>query len=665
MPNDFTPRAPRSGWSPLLFSHQSTVFKTLHIERGFVQTMKKMMNWFKKTAPFTIPAIIFIVILGWSNGEPPKRATYTTFMEQVEDKKVSEAYLDRPNGLVIYELENGKRYSTTHPEYDDFKKELLEKDVKVSVASSTSFLSGILPILQLVFFAVLIYFIWNQMKAMRPQIGGQKAGEVIKKPKVKFSDVAGYAEVKEDVQNAVSFLKEPKRYLERGARMPKGMILYGDPGTGKTLIAKAIAGEAGVPFYSASGSDFIEKYVGVGAQRIRHLFDEAKKNAPCIVFIDEIDAIGGQRGSESNSESTQTINALLTQMDGFAEDSGVLVIATTNRLETLDKALIRPGRFDMQVKVPIPYTSEERLEIIQVHTKNKTFADDVDFMVLAKQWIGFSGADIESIINSAAIISVDSGKENIDMECFTEAFDRKILKGHFKKDSQKDREEDVLKLVAYHEAGHAVVGKLLETGMNVSRVTILASTTGAGGITLFSPNKMGLHTIEEMENDVKVSYAGRIAELLLFGDEKLVTTGASGDIEQATQTIRHMISTYGMTKEMGMLNLEILGVDKSVMVKQATELSARLYNETETLMKENWDKVVRVAEALLEKETIMEAELDELLKDPEDVTVETESKEPEVLSEPFGELVDVETEENEKKAPMKKPVTPEDTEETF
>lgn len=638
------------------------------MERGFVQLMKKITQWLKKTAPFIIPAILFMVIMGYANGEPPKEQTYTAFMKQVDDKKVEEVLLDKPNGVVFYELENGKRYTTSHPEYDDFKKELLEKDVKVSTASTGSFLDSIIPLLQITFFAVVIYFFYTQMKVMRPGMPGQKAGEVIQKPNVKFADVAGYAEVKEDVQNAVNFLKDPKKYLERGARMPKGMILYGDPGTGKTLIAKAIAGEAGVPFYSANGSDFIEKYVGVGAQRVRHLFEEAKKNAPCIVFIDEIDAIGGQRGNESNSESTQTINALLTQMDGFAEDSGVLVIATTNRLEMLDKALVRPGRFDMQVKVPIPYTAEERLEIIKVHTKNKTFAEDVDFMVLAKQWIGFSGADIESIVNSATILSVDSGKEKIDMECFREAFDRKILKGHFKKGSQKDREEDVLKLVAYHEAGHAVVGKLLETGMNVERVTILASTTGAGGITFFSPNKMGLHTIEEMENDVKVSYAGRIAELLLFGNDKLVTTGASGDIEQATRTIRQMISTYGMTKEIGMLNLEILGVDKEVMVKHASELSTRLYNETETLMKEHWDKVVRVAEALLEKETIMEAELDELLKDPEVEVVKEVDAETETAVEPFGDMAEVEPiveEATETKVVSKKPVTPEDTEETF
>lgn len=627
--------------------------------------MKKILHFLKKTAPFTIPAILFIGIMSYSNAEPPKKESYSTFMEQVQKDKVESAYLDRGQGIVAYETKSGDKFVTTHPEYDDFKKELLENDVKVTSASSSGgILSSILPILQLALIIFVIYYFYMNMKMMKGNVGNAKAGEVIKKPKVKFSDVAGYAEVKEEVENVVSFLKEPKRYLERGARMPKGMILYGEPGTGKTLIAKAIAGEAGVPFYSASGSDFIEKFVGVGAQRIRTLFEEAKKNAPCIIFIDEIDAIGGQRGNETNSEATQTINALLTQMDGFAEDTGVLVIATTNRLEMLDKALIRPGRFDMQVKVPIPYTAEERLEIIKVHTKNKSFADDVDFMVLAKQWIGFSGADIESIVNSAAILSVDSGKEKIDMECFTEAYDRKILKGHFKKDSQKDRDEDVLKLVAYHEAGHAVVGKLLETGMDVSRVTILASTTGAGGITFFSPKKMGLHTIEEMENDVKVSYAGRIAELLLFGNEKLVTTGASGDIEQATQTIRQMISTYGMTKEIGMLNLEILGVDKEVMVKHASELSARLYNETEELMKEHWDKVVRVAEALLEKETIMEDELDELMKDPE--TVE-ESIQAEVQKEEVADIVTTEllnTVESDV-ASTKKTVTAEDTEETF
>lgn len=622
--------------------------------------MKKFTAWFKKTLPFTIPALIFFAILGYANSEPPKEVPYKSFQTQVSDGKVESALLDKINGEVLYETKNGKMYKTSHPEYDDFKKDLLENDVDVKNASSSNLLSNIISIAQLLFFGFLIYFVWTQLKVMRPQMGGKASGQVLKKPTVKFSDVAGYAEVKDEVQNLVSFLKEPKKYHERGARMPKGMILYGDPGTGKTLIAKAIAGEAGVPFYSANGSDFIEKFVGVGAQRVRQLFEEAKKNAPCIVFIDEIDAIGAQRGNESNSEATQTINALLTQMDGFSEDSGVLVIATTNRLSILDKALIRPGRFDMQVKVPIPYTAEERLEIINVHAKNKTFAEDVDFMKLAKQWIGFSGADIESIINSAAIISVDSNKAEIDSECFQEAYDRKILKGHFKKDSQKDRDEDVLKLVAYHEAGHAVVGKLIESGRTVSRVTILASTTGAGGITFFSPNKMGLHTIEEMENDVKISYAGRIAELLLYGNEKLVTTGASGDIEQATHTIREMISTYGMTKEVGMLNLDILGVDKEVMVRHASELSNRLYAETEQLMRDNWDKLVRVAEALLEKETILEDELDELMKDKD---MEVEIPEPKTVIQPLLNKTEIETDETPSIA--KKMVTPEDTEETF
>lgn len=620
--------------------------------------MKKFLNRMKKAVPFIIPAIIFAVFLGYANGEPVKKTPYTEFQKLVEKKQVKEAVLDKAGGTVTYETKDKKTFVTTHPEFDDFKKELLEKDVKVETVTPGGGIQSFLPYLQLLLVGLLIYIFYRQLK---PQAGGVKGAQVTKKSPVKFSDVAGYAEVKKDVENVVSFLKEPKKYLDRGARMPKGMILHGPPGTGKTLIAKAIAGEAGVPFYSVSGSDFIEKFVGVGAQRIRGLFEEAKKNAPSIIFIDEIDAIGGKRGGQSNSEETQTINALLTQMDGFAQDSGILVIATTNRISMLDDALVRPGRFDMHVTVPLPFTAEERLEIIQVHSKNKVYADDVDLMALAKDWMGFSGADIESTINSAAILSVDTGKDMIDMECFLESTDRRVLGGHLKKTSQKDRHTQELELVAYHEAGHAVAGKLLDSGADVRRVTILASTTGAGGITFINPRKMGLHTISEMESDVKVSYAGRIAELLLFKDEKLVTTGASSDIEQATAKIKQMISTYGMTKEVGMLNLDMLGVDKGTMVKLATELSNRLYNETHELLTANWDKVIRVAEALLEKETILEDELDRLMEDPAPAK--------EVVVDLGSEMVELEKETDSKASPgtelIKKPVAVEAIEETY
>lgn len=574
--------------------------------------MQKFKTIMKKTLPFFLPALILIFVVNNLNAEEVKEKEYLEFQQLVDKKEVLNAAINKEENLVVFETNDKEIFSTTYPEYPEFKKELLEKGIEVEVVTTAGGMSNITPVIQLLFLGFLMYFLWFQMKGTR--LGKKKQVEVVDKMNVKFTDVAGYHEVKEEVRTAVDILKNGKKYSEKGARMPKGMMLYGEPGTGKTLIAKAIAGEAGVPFFSVSGGDFIEKWVGVGASRVNELFEEAKKKAPCIVFIDEIDAIGGQRGKESNSEQIQTMNALLTQMDGFSTNAGVFVIATTNRLDTLDSALMRSGRFDMQVKVPLPSTASERKEIMDVHTKGKTFAKEVDFKALAKQWIGFSGADIESIFNSAAIISVTDGKESIDLASLDEAFNKKVLKGHFKKGIQKERDLDELKLVAYHEAGHAVVGKLLKTGMDVSKVTILASTTGAGGVTFFSPTKMGLLTISEMESRVKVDYAGRIAELLLFGDEKFVTTGASGDIQHATQTIMEMVGSYGMCKEVGMLNLEVLGSSKSEMLKHAKELSARLYDETEQFMKSNWHLVQLVAEELLEKETITEEELDELMQ---------------------------------------------------
>ena len=576
--------------------------------------MKNLGKKLKKFAPFYIPALILLGMLVYLDRDVIKEQDYTVFQEQVKADEVVKASIDKDKNVVIYETADKKIFKTAYPEYDEFKKELLESGIEVTNnAPGGSGMNNLVSGMQLLFFGVIIYFFYTQIKAMR---GGKKHVEVNDDVKTRMSDVAGYKEVKDEVQTAIDILKNGKKYRAKGAVMPKGMILYGDPGTGKTLIAKAIAGEAGVPFFSVTGADFIEKFVGVGAGRVRNLFEEAQKKAPCIIFIDEIDAIGGKRGDQSNSEQVQTINALLTQMDGFKEDSGVFVIATTNRLETLDPALIRAGRFDMHVKVPLPATPEERIEIMHVHAKGKEFAEDVDFKSLAKQWMGFSGADIASIFNSAAIISVTANKESIDLSCLDEAFINKVMQGHMKKGAQKDRDSDELKLVAYHEAGHAVVGKLLNTAMDVDRVTILSSTTGAGGVTFFNPTKMGLLTIQEMENRVKVDYAGRIAELLLFGDDKLVTTGASSDIKSATNTIKEMIAAYGMDKGVGLLNLEILGVDKEVMHKQAVKLSGRLYCEAEVVMRENWHLVERVALALLDKETIYEQELDELLSLP-------------------------------------------------
>ena len=427
----------------------------------------------------------------------------------------------------------------------------------------------------------------------------------------KFSDIAGLKEVKKDMESLVDFLKYKEKYIEAGAKLPKGVILYGPPGTGKTLLAKAVAGEAGIPFLYMSGSDFIEMYVGVGAKRVRELFEKAKKQAPCIIFIDEIDTIGGKRGGENNSEDRKTINELLTQMDGFKETENILVIAATNRLEDLDSALVRPGRFTNKFCVPLPQTAKERLEVIQIYTKNKKFAEDVDFNNLAKETIGFSPAKIEALLNEAAIISVQKRKDYIDKEILDEAMFKILLSGHIK-DNQNDRDKNELEVVAWHEAGHALIGKL--NGKEIPKVTILSSTSGAGGVTFTTPSKTGLLSVKDLKNEVKELYGGRCAEGIFYQDENKVTTGASNDIDRATDIIKEIVMTYGMTDSFGLLNLSKLGVDNKIIIEKEIELSKQLQEETNELLKKNYSKLEKIALLLLENETIYESDLDKIMK---------------------------------------------------
>ena len=346
-------------------------------------------------------------------------------------------------------------------------------------------------------------------------------------------------------------------------------------------------------------------FAGVGAKRVRELFAKARENAPCILFIDEIDAIGGKRSGYQNSEARQTLNQLLTELDGFNSLDGVFVICATNRLEDLDSALIRPGRFEKHICVPVPSTKEERLEVIKLYTKNKKIDETVDLENLAKETIGFSPADIKSLINEATLISIQDGKELVDKESFNKAVFKKLLKGHPKEGT--DRDKDEMKLVAWHEAGHAVLGKLYN--MDISKVTITPSTSGAGGVNIIVPKKMGLYTVEEFENRIKMSYGGRCAEFLLFGDKNKITTGASGDIQNATQNIHQMVTTYGMNEKYGMINLSQLQVDNKVILDEVVKISKRLEEEALNVLRENIDFLQAVAETLLEKETITGEEL--------------------------------------------------------
>lgn len=538
---------------------------------------------------------------------------YTEFEKMVQEKSVQEAIINFNEAKFVFTDQKGNIYKTDNPRSQGFKAYLLKNDVKVTEKSDASpVLSSLIStVLSLVLWIGVFAFLFRgTFKTMSPI--QNEASKKIATSDVKFSDVAANHESKQDMINLVNFLKNPKKYIEAGATMPKGVIFYGPPGTGKTLMAKAIAGEAGVPFFSISGSDFVEMYVGVGAKRVRELFKEAKKHAPCVIFIDEIDAVGGKRGyANSHSEREQTINALLNEMDGFNGSEGILVIAATNRLEMLDEALIRPGRFDRHIAIELP-DLKGRLEILQLYARNKKFADDVDLEQIAKTTIGFAGSDLKTLLNEATIIAVDNGRDYITRDDIDKALYQMIMQGHAKED-REDRKEEEIELVAWHEAGHAVAAKLL-TDKSVPKVTIVPSTSGAGGVTFITPDKMGLHSKEDLVNDIKINYAGRIAEYLLLGDESKVTTGAASDIKQATKKIRAMIESYGMTDSFGMLNLNDLDVDGKLVVEEAKKMSKEIYEETLDLLSKNKHLVEAVAKALMEKETIEEKELDEILK---------------------------------------------------
>ena len=423
---------------------------------------------------------------------------------------------------------------------------------------------------------------------------------------ITFDDVQGIDELKPDLYRLVDCLKNPEKYKDMRARMPTGLIFYGPPGTGKTLTAKALAGEAGVPFFSICGSDFVEKYVGVGASRVRALYKSARKSAPCIVFIDEIDAIGGERGESNNGEKDQTINALLAELDGFKSTDNVLTICATNRLDILDPALLRAGRFDLKLAIGLP-DKEGREKILKLHAKNKKLDETVDIKELAGKTVGFSGAELENLLNESALIAASSDKKVIDKDSIEDAFFKILLEGN--KKPRKEIDDDAI-LTAWHEAGHTVVSKLL-TKDSVPTVTIIQSTSGTGGVTFRSPDEKNLPSKKYLRNTIKISYGGRAAEELYLGSSDDITTGASADIRSATATIKAYIGSYGMGNK-GLLDIKQL-TNQYDIVEEATELSNKLYNETIDLLREHYDVLKVMAERLLEKETLYESEIDEIM----------------------------------------------------
>lgn len=557
--------------------------------------------------------LIVLIAVGAFNGKTiiqkfkdntPKEVKYEEFLKMADKKNVKKiVWSEKKDAFTFYDKDE-KPYSTENPKYEDFKKDMLEKGIEVKeIGGLSNYETPIMVIVQLAMYGVFFVLLFKT--------SGIGAGLSDKKEKdaksdVKFSDVAGLEEVKEDLMTVVDFLKNPDEYKEAGAEIPKGVLLYGPPGTGKTLLAKAVAGEAGVKFKAVSGSDFDEKYVGVGASKMRKLFDDAKNNAPCIIFIDEIDSMGGRRHSKQNSYDRQTLNTLLSEMDGFDGSGGVVVIAATNRIEDLDPALTRPGRFDNHFAVSLPATAKERKIIINLYAGNKKFADDVDMESFAKETMGSSPATIKTVLNEAAIIATRKNKGIITREILDEAWMKQLMEGHLKKNGEKDNVE----LVAWHEAGHALAGLLM--GQDLTKASIIPSTSGAGGATFITPRKLGLFTVKELREQVVMLYSGRNAEAVLAeknGEDLGVTTGASNDIEKATGIIKKMITEYGMNENFGLLNLEELEIKPDVIAKEAVSLSKELCSESYNLMMDNADTLKKIAEALIEKETLTGEEI--------------------------------------------------------
>lgn len=575
-------------------------------EKPEKDNLKKKLR--KNRIASTIMAIFIVIciIIGCSpttrnaiRNSTPKEIKYEKFLKMTKDNKVKRIiWSDNKDTFTFYDTKN-KIYSSENPKYDDFKKDMLEKGIDVKETGSIGkYETPIMIIIQLLMYGV-FFGIMVKTMGLGSGILGKKEKET--ESKIKFSDVAGLDEVKEDLMTVVDFLKNPEQYKEAGAKIPKGVLLYGPPGTGKTLLAKAVAGEAGVKFKAVSGSDFDEKYVGVGASKMRKLFDEAKDNAPCIIFIDEIDSMGGRRHSKQSNYDRQTLNTLLSEMDGFDGSGGVVVIAATNRIEDLDPALTRPGRFDNHFAVNLPATAKERKIIINLYAKNKKFSDDVNMENFAKETMGSSPATIKTVLNEAAIIAARKNEGIITREILDEAWMKQLMEGHLKKNGEKDNVE----LVAWHEAGHALAGLMM--GQDLTKVSIIPSTSGAGGATFITPKKLGLFTVDELREQVIMLYSGRNAEQILSeqnGIKNGVTTGASNDIEKATDIIKKMITEYGMNEEFGLLNLEGLDVKSEIITKEAVKLAQELKEVSYSLLASNIEQLKMIAEKLIEKETL-------------------------------------------------------------
>lgn len=598
-----------------------------------------MKTKLKTLAIWLILLVIFIVLLTSILDNANTKISYSDLIAKMELGEVKEIEINAdgkkayvkldgdnvPKEVNIPSMESFMNYANDL--LKDGKIELTEKSQSMLV----TILSLISPFGILIVFFIFWFILMNNAGAQgggankTMSFGRSKARMTSPddKNKVTFKDVAGIEEEKEELEEIVEFLKNPKKFTDMGARIPKGVLLVGQPGTGKTLLAKAVAGEAGVPFFIMSGSDFVEMFVGVGASRVRDLFEQAKKNAPCIIFIDEIDAVGRQRGAGlggGHDEREQTLNQLLVEMDGFGSNEGVIVLAATNRPDVLDKALLRPGRFDRQIVVPSPDVLA-REKILEVHSRNKKLADDVDLKVIAKNTSGFSGADLENVLNEAALLAARRDLEQIGMKEIEDAM-VKVTMGPEKKTRVRSQKEN--KLVAYHEAGHAVVSRFLETQDPVHQISIVPRGM-AGGYTMYRPTEdKSFMSKTEMEENIVSLLGGRVAEKLILND---ISTGASNDIERASKIARDMVTKYGMSERIGAIMYGsgqeevFLGRDfaqsknyseetAGIIDEETKKIVDTAYQRAETILTEHIDKLHAVAEVLLDKEKIDGDEFD-------------------------------------------------------
>lgn len=577
--------------------------------------MNKLKNkyLFIPLASAILSLAVFIIIN--LNQVEKSSKLYINFLNDITNKNVSTVYLTNSPTINI-KLKDGSLYTTDNPRTNDFKDTLLKNGIKVSESQPFTKSESIPFAGFIISLAVLAVMSLKNARLTSPSklsVDSIEANAVVKS-NFNFSSIAGNDEAKESVKDIVDFLKNPEKYTKYGARMPKGLILYGEPGTGKTLLAKAVAGEAGVPFYAMSGSDFIQVYVGVGASRIRQLFKKARSNGKAVIFIDEIDAIGKKRDSSKNGgsdERDQTLNALLTEMSGFNEKEGIIIMAATNRMDMLDPALLRPGRFDRHIEITLPDINA-RKKIFSLHLENKP-ALDIDIEDWSQKTAYFSGAKIESLVNEAAILACKEDSEFIENKHLDKAFSI-VLAGHEKinRDYIKDRDK---KITAYHEAGHAIVSLKVLSQDKISKITIIPSSKGAGGYTLSIPQDNMYQNKDYLTKKMMVLLGGRAAEELIFGFEN-VTTGAFNDIKTCSNIVFSMVTQYGMGETLGLLNLQefsnILNINTEDILKECKNIVNMLYNKVKNLLISENNLLESLSKSLIEKETLYYDDLIEL-----------------------------------------------------